>query len=108
MVNPDYQFTKKRKGELASLGEWTHINCMVASARSKIHDEILCKLIKPPKATEEADTAAKTRAEKVLEDFDSQFLFDDEIPDDDQGVDMSEIPGGWITYLFEKRSDSSL
>ncbi|KIJ39853.1 hypothetical protein M422DRAFT_780869 [Sphaerobolus stellatus SS14] len=104
----DRKYAKKRKAELASLGEWTHINCMIASARSQIHDDILRKLIIPP-GVEKAltsDSQTQSRSQRLLEEFDS--LVDTDNLKDEEGADMSEVPGGRVTYVFEKRSDSSL
>lgn len=104
----------KRRVELASLGEWAHIDCTTSSSHGRIHDEVLSQLI-ISSTHSELDTALpdpgepqpdtpRSQAQTLLADFDSQCLLDEEW----SGVDMSKIEGGRITYIFEKKSDSSL
>ncbi|KAF8588695.1 hypothetical protein K439DRAFT_582988 [Ramaria rubella] len=102
---------KKRKAELASLDEWTHVNCMLPLARDKIHDDILRKLI-PVQEIEQDKVASqlgpfKSRAERILAIVDSAGILDADI-DETGELEMRDIPGGQMTYIFEKRSDSTM
>ncbi|KAF8518738.1 SNF2 family N-terminal domain-containing protein [Gautieria morchelliformis] len=106
-------YVKKKKAELASLDEWTHVNCMIPSARGKIHDDILRKLVPIQEVTQLEETAShptppKSRAEMLLAAVDSPTLFETDDLYDPELCSMEDVPGGQLTYLFERKSDSTL
>lgn len=74
---------KKKKAELASLGEWKHINCIDAVAKEKILDDALKSI--------------------AYEKQPSGFA-----RDDNEGHTLPiDVPGGSVCFLFEKSSESS-
>ncbi|KAL5523808.1 hypothetical protein ACEPAG_7981 [Sanghuangporus baumii] len=81
----DKVFIRKKKAELASLGEWKHINCLDHIAKGKIIDEALQNVAYIPhnstSTPDQVDVAAHS------------------LPDD--------VPGGSICFLFERSSEKS-
>ena len=105
------QYINKTKAELASLGEWLHINCMLPSDRAKIHDDILRGLIPIQELIEDRGSVPlpeppKSRVEKLLAAVDSTLIETDE-PEETDSWNMENTPGGQLTYVFERKSDSS-
>ena len=85
----DRKFAKKKKAELASLGEWTHIDCVQPSERrSEILDGALQVLLGQQKMA-------------------SPIASDDEMED----MSLHSVPpdtrGGTIAFLFEKSSSAA-
>jgi DNA repair and recombination protein RAD54B len=98
-LTPFLQLAKKKKVELASLGEWTHINCLDSSAQEKIFDEIL------------QDVIAATSSNNTVDQGVPMEPPSDVLPDGVSGnarttKAMEEVPGGTITFVFEKASSS--
>lgn len=91
---------KHRKAELASLDEWTHINCLRPSATDGIHDEILKSIVRESQVQgKQEDSASQlSRRQRLLADLDN-VLNESLDPDD-----LSARPAGTLTYLFEKSS----
>ena len=104
------QYLKKKKAELAALGEWTHIDCLRPNARDDVHDDILRKLIFEPQA--ETDKAKppppkpKSRIDSLLSAIDLENLsgLDEDVP----RLGVHDVPGGTISFLFEKSSKSAI
>ena len=88
---------KKKKAELAALGEWTHINCLCATLEYDIRDEILRKLVHSRNNRAVGD---KSRIDALLSAVDLDNLT---TPND-----LSEVPGGTISFLFEKIANSAI
>ncbi|KZV80511.1 hypothetical protein EXIGLDRAFT_845467 [Exidia glandulosa HHB12029] len=90
----------KRRKELASLDEWTHINCLRQS--SAIHDDVLKKIVEDARPQIKPDDSASqlTRKERLLIDLDN-CLNNDEDSEEDK---FSSRPPGTLTFLFEKTS----
>ena len=76
---------KTKKDALASLGEWKHINCLDKSGREKILDEALRSIA----------LSVDNPADSVDVD-----VTDHTLPDD--------IPGGSVSFLFERTSDKAI
>ena len=76
---------KKRQAELASLGEWKHINCRDSAAKTEIIDEALKSI---------AYTSPDIAGELDQVDVEAHSL-----PDG--------VPGGSVCFLFEKTSSTS-
>ncbi|EJD03013.1 uncharacterized protein FOMMEDRAFT_123160 [Fomitiporia mediterranea MF3/22] len=81
----DKAFLKKKKAELASLGEWTHINCLDARTKPAIIDKALQSISSVPSEHNVA-LDRETTAHILPED----------------------IPGGSISFLFERTSEKSV
>ncbi|KAF8520381.1 SNF2 family N-terminal domain-containing protein [Hysterangium stoloniferum] len=108
-------YYKRKKAELASLDEWIHVNCLLPSAREKMHDDVLRQLIAAP-LPDVAETdpkmesiTPKSRVEMLLAAVDSASIFDDdEVNNLALGRDMNEVAGGQVTYIFEKKSEATM
>lgn len=88
---------------------------MLPSARGKIHDDILRRLVpvQDSEAIQHEDMESqpdsrKSRAEKLLAAVDSSTLFDKDDLEDTDTWDMEDVPGGQLTYVFERKSNSTL
>ncbi|PPQ89571.1 LOW QUALITY PROTEIN: hypothetical protein CVT25_012242 [Psilocybe cyanescens] len=98
----------KKKAGLAALGEWDHINCLKPSKDTNvhIHDDILRRIVTSSPETLSVHTGRekeRTRLETLLErvDIDNIRAMD--------GAGLSrDLPGGTISFLFEKCSKTDL
>jgi DNA repair and recombination protein RAD54B len=108
-----HQYAKRKQAELASLGQWTHINCMRASAQDSVQDQILRKLLhRPPVESVESDSTRggksvpQSRATSILAatDLDNILAMDEE----NALLTVREVPEGTVSYLFEKSSAVAL
>lgn len=111
IVSP--QYLKKKKAELAALKEWTHINCLRPNARDDVHDDILRKLIFEPKAETTEKEKAKLPAAKPKSRLDSLLSAIDlenmsGLDEDTPRLSVHDVPGGTISFLFEKSSKSAI
>ncbi|KAG1742218.1 P-loop containing nucleoside triphosphate hydrolase protein [Suillus lakei] len=103
----DGAYAKKKQAELASLGEWTHINCLRRLTNNHIHDDILRHLVLPSVSEEKKDLAQpKSRLDSLLSavDLDNITAMDQAT----QLLSVCDVPGGTIAFLFEKTSVSTL
>jgi DNA repair and recombination protein RAD54B len=91
---------KKKKAELASLGRWKHINCLRPSAAENVKDQVLRRLLysAPPA---QASTRPPSGRSALLDALDRDDDLDDEQPE----VNLQDLPGGTISFLFEKGAD---
>jgi DNA repair and recombination protein RAD54B len=98
------QYLKKKKAELAALGEWTHINCLKPGAKERVHDDILRGLLyRPPSSQDEqvgqVDTLQKSRLSSLLDAVDLDNISHlREAPE----LTVNGVPGGTVSFLFEK------
>ena len=102
------QYLKKKKAELAALGEWTHIDCLRPNARDDVHDDILRKLIyeadKPAEKAKAPASQPKSRLEALLSKIDEVDLMVDGTGS--HKLSVHDVPGGTVSFLFEKSSKS--
>jgi DNA repair and recombination protein RAD54B len=96
-----YQYLKKKKAELASLGEWTHINCLRSDAGERVHDSILRSLLFRSSSSQKqqvdpVDGSSKSRILSLLDavDVDNISQLED--------WTIKDVPGGTVSFLFEK------
>ncbi|OAX36093.1 hypothetical protein K503DRAFT_721959 [Rhizopogon vinicolor AM-OR11-026] len=102
----DRTYMKKKQAELASLGEWTHINCLRCLTSDNIHDDILRHLVPSTNEPEETVSRPKSRIDSLLSavDLDNIAAMDEAT----QTLSVRDVPGGTISFLFEKTSVSTL
>ncbi|KAJ7675096.1 SNF2 family N-terminal domain-containing protein [Mycena rosella] len=86
-----------QKTGLAALGQWKHINCLLPNARDDIQDHILRRLVFQP---EPAKRAADKPQSQLLAALDAAAAM--------SGLTVSDIPGGSVSFLFEKSSTVEL
>ncbi|KAI0066149.1 hypothetical protein BV25DRAFT_1879216 [Artomyces pyxidatus] len=105
----DKAYMKKKKAELASLGEWTHINCLKPGARERIRDGVLRKLIYEPEksatssVSKASDGAPKSRISSLLDAVDLDNVLN---MDKSSTLAVDDVPGGTVSFLFEKSSST--
>ncbi|KAJ3760057.1 P-loop containing nucleoside triphosphate hydrolase protein [Lentinula raphanica] len=90
----DADYLEKKRASLASLGEWKHINCLKEDVSKDIKDDILREMVYKPK---ESSNSTKGETEQILQAADSEGL---------QPVTARSVPGGTISFLFERSSVS--
>jgi DNA repair and recombination protein RAD54B len=105
------QYIKKKKAELAALGEWTHIDCLRPNARDDVHDDILRKLIFKPETAGSAEVKppppqSKSRIDSLLSAIDLENI--PMMDEDSPRLGVHDVPGGTISFLFEKSSKSAI
>jgi DNA repair and recombination protein RAD54B len=93
---------QKKKAALAALGEWTHINCLRPSVCSHIQDDILRKIVSISTDGISSETG-NTHLETILSAVDI-----DAIRAMDKERSVRDVPGGTISFLFEKCSKTVL
>lgn len=98
----------RKKAELASLGQWTHLNCLRTDARDNVQDDVLRRLIYVPEKSVSESKAAAALSGSLLDavDLDNVLAIEEDEP---EGLSARDVPGGTISFLFEKTSkDDSL
>ncbi|KAG8843774.1 helicase [Tulasnella sp. 330] len=98
---------KKKRGDLAALEEWSHVNCLQSSAQEYIKDAMLQKLLHHP-----ISTSAET--DENIIDNSSEVEVNSDLGDPTQQKrkstkdlgedDMENLPGGTVTFVFERKS----
>ncbi len=101
-----YQYLRKKKAELASLGEWTHINCLRQDASERVHDDILRSLIFCPSSPhgQQVDPVEGSSKSRILSLLDSVDLDNISRLED---LSIQDVPGGTVSFLFEKGTSIS-
>jgi DNA repair and recombination protein RAD54B len=96
---------KKKRAELAALVEWTHINCLRQDAAERVQDDILRKLLFQPSSSHDRQVgnSPKSRLSSLLDAVDLDNISFMESPD----VTVKDVPGGTVSFLFEKGSSMS-
>ncbi len=88
---------QKRKDGLAALSEWKHLNCLKPCVQDSIHDDILRRVCTPAR-----DGTPKNQAKDILSMIDLEAIQAMETPP------IEDVPGGTITFLFERASVTNL
>ncbi|KAG6378110.1 P-loop containing nucleoside triphosphate hydrolase protein [Boletus reticuloceps] len=103
------EFRKKRIA-LAALGEWTHINCLRSHTHNDVHDEILRRLLYFANENDNVDRIGsakpQSRPDSLLASVDFENIV--EMDEKQSSLSVGDVPGGTISFLFEKISTSSL
>ena len=96
-----YQYLKKKKAELASLGEWTHINCLRPDAGERVHDGILRRLLIRSSSSHKQQVAPVegSSTSRILSLLDAVDMDDISRLED---LTIKDVPGGTVSFLFEK------
>lgn len=100
---------KKKKAELAALGEWTHINCLRRDAAERVHDDILRKLLFQSSSSheglaEQTGNSPKSRLSSLLDAVDLDNISRLGTSPD---LTVKDVPGGTVSFLFEKGTSMS-
>ena len=95
---------KKKKAELAALGEWTHINCLKPDAGERVHDNILRGLLyqSPFSQGEQVDQAATLQKSRISSLLDAVDLDNISCLRATPELTVNDVPGGTVSFLFEK------
>ncbi|EIW61952.1 uncharacterized protein TRAVEDRAFT_57102 [Trametes versicolor FP-101664 SS1] len=97
----DKAYMKQKRAQLAALGEWTHINCLRPGAAEKVQDDMLTHLIYSLPKPASTSSAPQTITEKLLDAV-------DRIADEEAFFQRDKIPGGSVSFLFERSSKLTL
>ena len=95
---------KQKRAQLAALGEWTHINCLKHGAHERIQDEVLAGLLFVSKADNVENSVSHSNTESLLDAIDLDKVMAASRPP----LNVQEVPGGTISFLFERGSNSSI
>ena len=87
---------RKKRDALSSLADWAHINCMKSTARDLIQDNVLRGLVYSPRGVDSSPP--------IDEDEHLWNDIDDDTPPVQPDLDVKDVPGGTITYVFERFS----
>ncbi|KAF4567723.1 helicase [Pleurotus pulmonarius] len=99
----DRKQLKEKEMQLAALGEWTHINCLRPSVQDDVQDDILRRILRKTKSrTDDHSANEQSRLDRLLHDTDLNNIaaVDEAITN----VDLRELPGGTISFVFQKTS----
>ncbi|KAF8441415.1 P-loop containing nucleoside triphosphate hydrolase protein [Boletus edulis BED1] len=101
---------RKKRIALAALGEWTHINCLRCHTHNDVHDEILRRLLYFANENDKVDRIGsakpQSRPDSLLASIDLENIV--EMDEKQSSLSVGDVPGGTISFLFEKISTSSL
>ncbi|KAF7428413.1 helicase [Pleurotus ostreatus] len=99
----DKKQLKEKEMQLAALGEWTHINCLRPTVQDDVQDDILRRILRQNNSRpNDHSPKEQSRFDRLLHDTDL-----DNIAAVDEGVinvDLRELPGGTISFVFQKTS----
>ncbi|KAJ7251770.1 SNF2 family N-terminal domain-containing protein [Mycena haematopus] len=88
----DKAYMEKKRAGLAALGQWKHINCLLPTARDDIHDSMLRKLLFVPQPDKKPQS-------QLLAILDAAATM--------ASLTVSDLPGGSVSFLFEKSTSST-
>ena len=83
---------KQKRAQLASLGEWKHINCFRPGTLDRVEDDMLTHLIYSPASK---DKSAVNSQSALLEAGDDTM-------EDAFSLSRDKVPGGSVSFLFER------
>lgn len=98
------QYLEKKKAELASLSQWKHINCLKATASDEVLDDVLRVVLHdcgPKPKTSLSSFEGDSTMGRLLEAVDL-----DNIQAMDKVLSAGDVPGGTVSFLFERGSMS--
>lgn len=100
------QYLLKKKAGLAALSEWKHINCLKRSTGEYIQDDILRNLA--GQNVEVNDSSNSGLSEKDGSRLDVLSGIDVDAQPMNNSQSIRNVPGGTISFLFEKSSKANL
>ncbi|TEB37551.1 hypothetical protein FA13DRAFT_1726666 [Coprinellus micaceus] len=101
----DQEYLEKKKAELASLSGWKHINCLKATASDEVLDDVLRVVLHdcdPKPKTSLSSFEGDSTMGRLLEAADL-----DNIQAMDKALSVGDVPGGTVSFLFERGSMSN-
>lgn len=100
---------KKKKAELASLGEWTHINCLRPDASERVHDDILRSLLFRSSSShgQQVNPVGSSTKSRISSLLDAVDLDNISRMGTIQDLTVKDVPGGTVSFLFEKGTSMS-
>jgi DNA repair and recombination protein RAD54B len=100
---------KKKKAELASLGEWTHINCLRPGASGRVHDDILRSLLFRSSSSQgqQVDPVSSSTTSRISSLLDAVDLDNISRLETTRDLTVEDVPGGTVSFLFEKGTSMS-
>lgn len=108
VAKQDKEYLLQKKAQLAALGKWTHINCLRPNARERILDPVLQRLVYVPeehaRAGSAEDGGGRSRVSSLLAAVDLENVLHAMRPP----IPVEELPGGAVSFLFERSSDAPL
>lgn len=96
------QYLEKKKAALVTLEDWKHINCLATSARDLVQDDILCQVLYADDSITSTAQELGQESKSLLSTIDLEQLFVTATT-----KSIQEVPGGTITFVFEKTSSKS-
>ncbi|KAJ7594739.1 SNF2 family N-terminal domain-containing protein [Mycena floridula] len=99
LTKADKEYLQKKKEGLAALGDWKHIDCLRSIVRDEIQDEILRQIFLELPTVEAPTPTSDSNLDRLLAAVDI-----DAIEKMDQRLHVRDVPGGTISFLFEKSS----
>ncbi|KAF8920583.1 SNF2 family N-terminal domain-containing protein [Mucidula mucida] len=102
-VNPkklskkDKEYLRERKEALAALGQWKHVNCLLSKTHNGIRDDVLREILFDEKKMPKAESL---RGKSLLDALDL-----DNIAAMGGIRTVRDVPGGSVSFLFEKSSE---
>ncbi|EIW82890.1 hypothetical protein CONPUDRAFT_101343 [Coniophora puteana RWD-64-598 SS2] len=103
----DQAYLNKKKAELAALGEWTHINCLRPRMKEDILDDVLHGLLYQVKESNDQSVPA-AQPNSRLDSLLSAVQLDNLGAMDNLQIPVRDVPGGTISFLFEKTTKSQM
>ena len=100
---------KRKKAELASLGEWTHINCLRPDASERVHDDILRSLLFRSSSShgQQVNPIGSSTKSRISSLLDAVDLDNISRMGTIQDLTVKDVPGGTVSFLFEKGTSMS-
>ena len=93
-----------KKAELASLGEWKHINCLKPTANDEVLDDVLRAVLHDcgPKPKSFASIQGESTMSRLLQATDIE-----NIQAMDRVLSVGDVPSGTVSFLFERGAQTT-
>lgn len=90
----------KKEAALVVLKNWSHVNCLAASARDLVQDDILQQVLYVEDSLTPAAQETNQESKSLLSAINLEQL-------SVSARSIQEVPGGTITFMFKKTSKST-
>ncbi|KAG9010829.1 helicase [Tulasnella sp. JGI-2019a] len=97
---------KKKRGDLAALEDWSHVDCLQSSAQEYIKDALLQRLLHDPKSSSINGADSEPEVDVCSDDDSIQHGASmlGSRKKASSSDSMQDLPGGTITFIFERKT----
>jgi DNA repair and recombination protein RAD54B len=102
------QEMRQRREALSSLSEWRHIDCTMSSAKGLLQDNVLRALVVNPNGTAIGNRTSPEDPDGLWDGFGYDDSTEDGTLTKSNVISVGDLPGGSVTFAFERVSKTDL